>query len=183
MGKFLRATLAEQTAGFIRDAIRREHWKVRLPATRRLMTELDVSPRTLREALKILTDEGWVSPGAGRTPYLIGDATMPSGTPSRTLRLGILIFGEVENQPAPAQALLSHLLMQARLDGHDAFLVPVPAGYDPHKTGYLKKLAERAKADAWLLHHAPLETIRWFSGQAVPVLAIGGRSSAGDFTK
>lgn len=175
MTKFRRTTLVDQTVEYIRDGIRKGRWKHRLPGIRALAAELDVSSRTLLGALKALADAGDISSKGPRSPYVIA-STAPRSKQLRSLRVALLVPGAFEKQAPSLQALLLHIVYRARLDGHDAFILSSPTGKSPHKTGYLGRMVREAKADVWLLHHASLETIRWFGDNGVSCLTLGGRS-------
>lgn len=176
MTLFRRSTLVDQTAVFLRDGIRKGRWKQRLPGIRTLTTELDVSPRTLLAALKLLADEGAIASRSPRSPYLIVETNLRGKRETRSLRVAMLVPGSFENQTPGLQALLLRIIYRARLDGHEAIILATPTGKSPHKTGYLSKLVKEAKADLWLLHHPALETARWFEEHGIRALTLGGRS-------
>lgn len=177
MTKFHRTSLVDQTAEFLRDGIRTGRWKARLPGVRKLAEELDVSRRTLLAATKLLRDEGWLDAKSTGVAHTIVERSGTAPAAHRSLRVAMLIPGALERHNSHIREMLLRIITQARIDGHDAFIVATPVGKDQHKTGYLEKLVKEAKADAWLVHHASLETLRWFMEKQIPVLAMGGRSN------
>lgn len=177
MAKFRRVSLADQTAGYLRSDIATGVRRYRLPGVRKLSEELHVSPRTLLSALRLLVAEGLISSAGARSPYLIHETKARGAPETKSLRVALLIRGAPESHDKGIQAVLLRIIARLRLDGHDAFIVSTPSDKDPHKIGYLRKLVGDAKADAWLVHHAPFETVRWFSTQKTPFLVLGGRTS------
>ena len=58
MPEIPRISLPEQVAEHPREGIRRGQWSGHLPGVPRLAEELNVAPRTVRQALQLLEAEG-----------------------------------------------------------------------------------------------------------------------------
>ena len=67
-----RLTAAEQTADHLREGIRDGRWQEKLPGVLALAAECDVSPATMRTAIRLLEEEGWIrTAGAGKARTVV----------------------------------------------------------------------------------------------------------------
>ncbi len=170
-------SLITHSTDFLREALRLGEWTDVLPSERALCARLRISRPTLRAVLLRLEKEGMVSNVENkRRRVLVGG---PKAQPvPRTTTIGLLT-------PVPAQMMppfalfwldaLRGLLAEA---GFTLELHAAEACFSSRPAAALKKLVQRAPADAWVLFRSTPLMQHWFAGQDVPVVVAG--SCAGD---
>ena len=169
-----RLTVVEQTAAHLFKAIKAGRWRKELPGVRRLAAELGVSRDSISAALKVLENEGNLTPqGPGRNRQISERIQRPK----RALRVGILLHLPMDKQNAEMQRTLTELRHDIDKAGH----VWVPANnahwkLDGHPERIAKVVAE-ATADAWIVVAGSRGLLEWFAQQAAPTIAFGGASA------
>ncbi|MCF7674738.1 MAG: substrate-binding domain-containing protein [Akkermansiaceae bacterium] len=171
MSRIPRLSVAEQTAEHLREGFRKGRWSGTLPGVLRLVAELDVSPPTLRAALRILEAEGLlVSHGKGRSRTIAKVAAT-----RHALRVGILIH-DVPMVAMAQDGLIHQIKHELEAVGYVVFFTrksQIELGHDLQR---IKAMIAKTPADAWIVGAGSHEVLEWFSGQAVPCLAIYGRT-------
>ena len=163
---------AEQTAAYLREGLRRGHWRGTLPGLVRLAAELDVSTKTIQAALRQLEGEGLLSArGPGRSRAVTG-----RGSAQRSLRVGILLHdAPLDEQPQTTQVLfqIQHDLEAA---GHEVFFSRKTQVQLQHDVRRIVGHVGENPADAWVVVAGSRELLEWFAGQTMPSIALFGRT-------
>jgi DNA-binding LacI/PurR family transcriptional regulator len=166
-----RLSVAEQTAENLREGFREGLWSGTLPGVVLLAAELDVSPPTLRAALQILEEEGLlVSHGKGRSRTIADVA----GT-RHVLRVGILIHDVPVIGQAP-DGLIRQIKHELEAEGRVVFFTKKSQVQLQHNLRRIRAMVDKTPADAWIVGAGSLEILEWFSRQAVPCMALYGRT-------
>lgn len=166
-----RLSIAELTAGHLREGLRAGRWRHALPGVARLAVELDVSRDTVRSALRLLESEGLLGArGLGRSR-----AVTDQGPRRQRLRVGILLHDTLpEEQSKIAQMLLQ---VQRDLDVKDqeVFFLPKTQVQLHHDVGRITRMLGENPADAWIVVAGSQELLEWSAAQATPCFALFGR--------
>ena len=180
MKSLRRRSLAEQSAAHLRERLRAGHWAGKLPGVIPLSAELHVSQATLRGALRILEAEGLLTSGGlgrNRTVALSGKGIGNR----RALRVGILLHdarpvGYPKTSPlipSPVSLAIQHALEAA---GHAVFFSRKSQVELQHNVARISRLVGETPADAWVVVSGSRQVLEWFAEQAVPSIALYGRS-------
>jgi DNA-binding LacI/PurR family transcriptional regulator len=171
MSPISRLSIAEQTAAHLREGFQEGRWSGTLPGVLVLAAELGVSPPTLRVALGELEAEGLLVPhGKGRS-RTIADAA----TTRHALRVGILIH-DVPMEARTQDGLVQQIQHDLETAGHVAFFTRKSQAQLGHRLRRIKAMVAKTPADAWIVAAGSREVLKWFSGEAVPCLALYGRT-------
>jgi DNA-binding LacI/PurR family transcriptional regulator len=145
-------------------------WADRLPSERELCERLQVSRPTLRKALTVLAQEGWIRPQRG-LGWRVGHAKVRRVSTQRAKSVGILCFVPLDE--ASGFTLYSIDKLQTHL--HNAGLIAqVHAGTQYASQNFkqaLERLLRSAPADAWLLVGSPPDIVDWFGNRGLPVFS------------
>ncbi len=166
-----RLNAAEQTAALLREGIRVGRWSHSLPGELLLSAELDISPQTLRNALRELESEGLlVAHGRGRRRTIV-----KSSAPPHQLRVGILIH-ETPLKTSTPDALVQQIPHYLESAGHLTFFACKSQIDLQHDVTRIAEMTAKSPADAWIVDCGSPAILEWFSRQATPCLALYGRS-------
>ena len=173
MHPFRQRSLIEQIADHLRLGFHSGHWCGQLPGVRELVGELGVSKDTVEAALRILETEGSLeSRGPGRRKQII--LSRDSKGKGRALRVGILLSEPLRQINLNSQELMLGLIRRIENAGHVCFAADRSMTELGYKLPRIARMAESAKADAWVAYSAPAEVLEWFVRRSLPVMAIGG---------
>lgn len=186
MPRLQRATLVDQTAGFLRKGISKGRWSGRLPGALKLSRELDVSKDTLMAALAVLEDEGLlVSRGVGKAREIAAGGKSPPGKIAaaprvrRRLRVGILPYEDSHHSPAFKQRQLLAIAHGIESAGHTAFFAPRSQVACKGDLGRIGAMVAAGDADLWVVMNGLQEVAEWFRARRIPYFALGGRTAGG----
>jgi len=170
MSKLRILTASEQVAAHLRQEILRGMWTGTMPGEDRLVAELGVGRDTIKTAVKLLEQEGWLLPqGKGRRRLIV----LPEHSATPQLKIRILAYEKGDRQSIYGEGLLhalheeGHAAGFAEKDLHDLKM-------DPKRVA---RFVRRHPADAWVIIAGPSEVLQWFSQQPFPSFALFGRSS------
>lgn len=171
MSAFHRLTASEQCAAHLREGIKTGRWGVKLPGVVNLAEQLDVSPATMQAALRELEAEGMlVAQGRGR------NRTIATLVPvRRSLRIGILTH-DVLKARIQENAVVQQVYHGLKGIGHEPFYTRKSQTQLGHDLLRIKKMVTQDAADAWIVCAGSLPVIEWFSQQALPCIALYGRT-------
>lgn len=165
---------AEQAAEQLKQLVSDGSLGPELPGVETLAVECGVSPVTMRQGLRILEREGFVSNlGPGRRRTVQG--SLRQSTRGRSLQVGMLSSSGRESIDLGYRKVLDVFESELFSQGHRFFILPVTQrdlGYD---TGRIIKRVEKEKVDLWLVESAQAELLRWFANRPQPVFACGGQ--------
>ncbi|MCH7226352.1 substrate-binding domain-containing protein [Haloferula sp. A504] len=170
MRKLQILTASEQVAAHLRQEILRGIWTGTMPGEDRLVARLGVGRDTLKTAVKLLEQEGWLVPqGKGRRRLIV----LPESAATPQLRISILAYEKADRQSIHGEGLLhalqeeGHAVHFAEKDLHDLKM-------DPRRVA---RFVGDHPADAWVIIAGSSAVLQWFSEQPFPSFAIFGRSS------
>ena len=160
-------TAAEQVAERLREDLMRGTWVDLMPGEDRLMARLGVGRNTIREALILLEQYGYLqSQGTGKQRRI----TLPKNAPSPAMRVGLLLYDKQE-QVANGINLLKQSLSDA---GHQVSTAPkclTDLKMDPKR---VVAYAKRQDVDAWVVQSAPKAILESLLIQSTPVFSYYG---------
>lgn len=169
-----RQTAAEQTAAHLREGIRAGRWVGKLPGVLALATECDVSPATMRAAVRMLERDGWIrGAGAGRA-RTVGVPEEPAKEVSDSLRVTILPGMRLTDEDGAFQKVVMRLQNEIEQAGHlcrIALKSQEDLGHDVERIG---RFVQTHPSDAWVIIGSKRAVVAWFAAQAFPTICIGG---------
>ena len=169
-----RLTAAEQTAVHLREGIRAGRWWGRLPGVLALAAECDVSPATMRGAIRLLEEEGWIhAAGAGR-PRTAGPPEDGQAGVRRSLRVMVLPGMRMRDEDAAFQQVVSLLQHDLEAAGHVCRIAQKSQEDLRHDVGRIERFVSRQASDAWVVIGGRHEVVAWFARQPQPAICIGG---------
>lgn len=142
-----------------------------MPGKDRLARELEVSPRTVERALKLLENEKVLeAQGLGKRRRVVAP---DAGSEVRPLLVRILAYERSDED------LLHHIHLQGELQraGHTARFATKSLqdlGMDVKRVAHF---VEKTAADAWVVCSGSRPVLEWFAQQPVPAFAFFGSSS------
>ena len=123
-----RLPLVEQTAAYLREGFQSGRWSELLPGVLQLAADLMVGKRTVRAALVLLEQEGWIeSCGVGRRRKIATGRIEKS--PGRTLRIGVMLYAPLEEEDGPTISILLGIKHAIETQGHAS---PSPTAPTPN---------------------------------------------------
>src|SRR5208337_1969607 len=164
-----RRSLVDETARALKEWIATGTLSEELPGEMQLKSRLGVGRDTLRRALHILTDEGWLCPAGQGRARRVAPGRSPS-LAAATCHLPVTFIS-----PYPVVQRLTVIEMEetrARLaDQGRALHFIAPAIYhQKHPQHHLERLVRENPSAAWVLHIASEPLQRWFEQRALPTL-------------
>ncbi len=170
-----RLNLSEQAAQHLREGFQAGRWSGKLPGIWLLAKELGVSRDTVRDALRLLEEEGLVTNcGAGKSRAVNKDGSVPV---RRLLRLGILLPSPLEKDNAHTHELIYSVKQAIEALGHLCFIAPKSSQQLRHRIERIRRYMADCQADAWIVYSARREVLEMVSTSALPILALGGEST------
>lgn len=172
-----RLSLVEQTAAHLREGIRSGRWSGQLPGVLRLATTLDVSKDTVRAALRIIEQEGFLTGmGHGRNRTVVSSEKAIGSR--RPLRVALLFRDALEDQNSSMQRLVLQVQRRVEAAGHTCFFAPRTQTGLKFSVARIARVVNLTPADAWIVAGGDLPLLQWFAQQSVPAMALGGRHGA-----
>jgi DNA-binding LacI/PurR family transcriptional regulator len=159
----------------IKDGLGEGKWSGNLPGVQRLSVELDVSPHTVRRALRQLEAEGFLGGrGLGRSRGIT--AASESHYLKRPLRIAILRH-DVHLSDSPQTSLvLTDIIHSLEAVGMTVFYCKKSLIELKNDVPRLARQLLSAKADAWIVEAGSLPLLEWCSTQSTPCMALYGRT-------
>ncbi len=168
---FRRATLVEQAAQALRQALHDGTLPDPLPGEYQLAARLGVSRPTLRGALAMLAREGLLAQGQGRRTRLTATAaTRPHTSPPRLCVVSPLTRGLIFPDEHPVLTQL-HTGAAAKGIGWEEVLDARFGGAKPEAR--LQQLVRSRPGACWILLGATAAMQRWFVRAGLPTLVLG----------
>ena len=168
--EFSARTVADQTAEFLRNALRSGRWQGCLPPERVLALELRVSRPTLRKAMKELEREGMLAKTRGHSCRILTKSA-PKALREKTVMLltrqdnllkgwpGMMLIETIRRQLAAAGFRLE-LLFSEKLHQANAPVV-------------LEKLVSQYVSRVWILQSQTEAVQRWFTARDLRAVVLG----------
>jgi DNA-binding LacI/PurR family transcriptional regulator len=165
----------ELVAARLRDGLDGGCWSGNLPGVGRLAAELDVSPHTVRRALRQLEAEGVVGGrGLGRSRGII--ATSGPGVLRRPLRVAILRHDAHLADDPETSLVLTEIMHSLQAAGHDAIFCNKSQLELKHDIRRTTSQLANTPADAWVVESGSRPLLEWCAAQPTPCLALYGRT-------
>lgn len=173
--KIRKLTAAEQTANHLRMGIRNGRWQGKLPGVLSLASECDVSPATMRAAIRQLEEEGWIlASGAGRARIASMRAKEGKAAARRSLRVVILPGMRLTNEDGAFQQVVMRLQHELELAGHVCRISLKSQEDLKQDVGKIERFIQAHPADAWVVIGPKREVVERLIGQQHPAICIGG---------
>ena len=170
MRPFIALSTAAQLAAHLREEILRGALRDELPGYRLLAGRMAVNHKTMREALRLLEEDGFLVPqGSGRRCRI----RLPQGNAPTGFRVTILPFEEEDRRVAYHRDILD------RLDraGHAVAFADKSLADLDFNVRRLARFVRKHPTDAWVVVAGSRAVLEWFAEQPVPVFALAGRSA------
>jgi DNA-binding LacI/PurR family transcriptional regulator len=164
-----RISLVDETARVLKEWIATGRLSGELPGELRLIERLGIGRNTLRQALLLLSAEGWLLPAAQGKPRHVSDNRLPAHAEAvRHLPVTFL-------SPYPVVQRLTVLEMEetrARLaeQGRALHFLSPGVFHIKHPQKRLERLVREYPSAAWVLHIASEPVQRWFDERGLPTL-------------
>ncbi len=174
LGQLHRTPLHDQVADLLREEMRDGRWQEWMPSERILLAKLNVSRKTLRDALRLLVNDGLltVEPRQG---YRIASQGVVMGTaPSRRLmELGLICPEHIFSMPPYVIKLVD---IVRGLCAEAGFQLEVLEGrrfarVDPGRM--MPKVVRSFPKACWILIMADEKLQRWFERSGTPAVIYG----------
>jgi LacI family transcriptional regulator len=170
-----RISLPELTAIHLRKGVREGRWSGSLPGVLRLAAELDVSPFTVRRALRQLESEGVLTgSGLGRSRNIA--AHDKTKTSPRRLRVAILRHDAHLADNPQTSLVLTEIMQSLEAAGHDVFFCKKSQIELKHDVRRMTSQLASTPADAWVVEAGSRPLLEWCATQPTPCLALYGRT-------
>ncbi len=165
----------ELVAGCLREGLHEGRWSGSLPGVLRLAAELNVSPFTVRRALRQLEAEGVLGGrGLGRSR---GIAAPGQATASRRrLRVAILRYDAHLADSPQTSLVLVGIMHSLEAAGHDVFFCKKSQLELRHDVRRMTRQLASTPADAWVVESGSRPLLEWCATQPNPCLALYGRT-------
>jgi len=169
-----RKSLSDQLATRILEAIETGRWKKLLPGERQLSKEYQVSRSTLRAALRILREEGYLRSRQGSGNFIVRTRLRKERRdPPR--QVGLLIAKASSFLTSSHERLL--LEIRERLAENNCSLKKFSGArfLRPNPDNELDKVVSGNPMSCWILLASTERIQRWFSKQSIPCMILGSR--------
>ncbi len=169
-----RTSLIHETATTLKEWIRRGILRDVLPGELQLKARLGVGRDTLRHALKILADDGWVTNASkGQQRRVQSGRTVEEETSPVA---GVLPVTFLSPNPVECRVTLLELEdTQKRLSqqGRAIRFIAPEIFQLKHPEKQLDRIVRTHPSSAWILHMSNLPMQKWFGDNGVPALIYG----------
>jgi DNA-binding LacI/PurR family transcriptional regulator len=164
---FRRASLSDQAAGALREAVRSRVWGPILPGEHVLARQLGISRPSVRAALACLAGEGLIVISKGRRTRVVGHSAHAAAKAHPTVCL-------ISSAP-PASDHPVILEMKAELAAHgvgwEEVIDSAIGGKRPEHR--LEEIVTRRHQVCWLLLSVSAPIQRWFEASGIPAMVLG----------
>jgi DNA-binding LacI/PurR family transcriptional regulator len=170
-----RFSLPERIAERLREDLHQGRWSGHLPGVPQLAADLDVAPRTVQRALRLLEAEGLLTGrGLGRSR---GITTAGANIASqRPLRVAVLRHDARLTDNSQNAAVLNEIMHSLEAAGHTVFSCRKSQIELRHEVRRITGEMAKIPADAWIIEAGSRPLLEWCAGQPTPCLALYGRT-------
>jgi DNA-binding LacI/PurR family transcriptional regulator len=168
-----RTSLIHETAATLKEWIRSGVLKDVLPGELHLKTRLGVGRDTLRLALKLLTEEGWVTPASKGQQRRVqeGRAAPDQEAPTELLPVTFLSPHAIEHRVTLLE--LEDTRLRLAEQGRNLRFVAPDIFHLQNPDRQLERLVRAHPSTAWVLYLASEQIQRWFDRNGIPTLIYG----------
>lgn len=169
-----RQTIAGQTAAHLLEGMKKGRWQGELPGVNSLSVELGVSRETIRQALGMIEEQGFLEKrGAGKARIIA--TNMGRHRVTNRLRVVILLHDRLEDEFSITLNLILEIRHRLEAAGHVCVFARKSQTDLKRNPGRIIRFVQQTPSEVWIVMSGSLELLQWFEGSKVPVLAIGGR--------
>jgi DNA-binding LacI/PurR family transcriptional regulator len=175
-----RLSVVAQIAAFLKEGIKSHEWDKWLPSERELCGQLQVARMTLRAALKLLQNQGWIRTSPGKRTRIVARPRRPrSVVGDRVLLLTPVAMESLRPFTILCISELRELLAQAgyHLEHH-----PTHALSGQGSVQVLESLLRQLRPAGCVLAASTHKLQEWFSGHRVPCVIVGSGHPAVDLS-
>lgn len=162
--------VADQTAEFLRDAIRSGRWRGCLPSERALALELRVSRPTLRKAMAGLEREGMLAKTRRHSRRIL---TRSAPEASRAKTVALLTRQDDLLKDWQGMMLIETIRRQLADEGIRLELFFSEKLHRTHAPDFLEKIASQYAPQAWILQSQTGAVQHWFMAQGLQTVVLG----------
>lgn len=167
-----RNSLAAQSADSIRKAIEEGTWREYLPSERRLCEMLRVSRPTIRTALRLLAEGGWLEIRQGRRNRLLNRPQRSlARRPSRLI--GIVTPEHLSRVPIATYQIISEMRAHLAEQGFTTEVLVCQAHSARAQGRKLEEFVRQNRILCCVLISVSKDIQKWFSTHSVPALVLG----------
>lgn len=169
MAHFSVQSPAQQLAKHLREEIGNGVWTETMPGTIKLAADLGLDRRVVIQALKLLEKEGLVkSQGNGLPRQIVSSMARKEATP---LRIMVLLYESNDTQ----DYYITEMVHQLQAAGHRVSYAANTMSALGMDVVRIANMAQKTKADAWVVRSGPQKVLEWFANQEAPCFALFGR--------
>jgi DNA-binding LacI/PurR family transcriptional regulator len=167
MAHFQTQSASEQVAAHLKDQVKQGEWIGTMPGEDCLMRQLGVGAATVREALKLLENEGLlVGQGAGRRRKIV----LPKDHAPPALQVAVLFYEKGDE----THDMLVRFQNKLKAAGHTVVQAPKNLTDLGGNLRRLDRMIKDTRADAWVVIAGSREEIQCFVHRQVPVFTLFG---------
>lgn len=170
-----RTSLVDQLVAILRARLESGEWKTRVTGEHKLCQQLQVSRPTLRKALTVLAEEGWLRAERGLGWRVMSQSTTQVGT-RPVQKIGLLCFVSLNEATHFSLYQIDELQNHLQRAGYP---VEIFAGAEYASQNYrtaLGRLVENSGVSHWVLLGPTAKVQEWFVSQQLAAFA----SATGD---
>lgn len=168
-----RISLVAQTAAVLMEQIKSGRWIGWLPGEHELSTQMQVSRKTVRAALKQLLRQGVIRRSKGRRTQIVQKTHNGSRPTSNSVVM--LLPGPLQSLNPLAVFLVGQLREHLTKAGYPLEIQTSRVPYRARGTDCLKSLAETLRPIGWVLFQSTEPMQRWFATRRLPCVLVGSR--------
>jgi DNA-binding LacI/PurR family transcriptional regulator len=168
-----RTSLVTETAETLKKWIVDGDLSEMLPGELRLKALLGVSRNTLRLALKVLTDEHWLSSTAQGRQRRVQKHRLPPLQPATERRLPVTFLSPFPTVDRIVLLELEDLQMHLSEQGRELRFIAPNIFNLRRPEWHLKRLVKENPSSAWMLHSVTESMQQWFERQGIPAFLYG----------
>ncbi len=168
----------ETIANQIRDMILGQRWGQNLPSERELTQMLSVGRETIRKALSLLEQTGWIAPPHRNSPRVIihqqakPDENSPvASNPMESL--GLITTVPIDRLPQQVLVELYEIEKVLEYDNLKLRVYEMPWAIGDNPEAKLDQLVLNSNHICWVLYQTSEETQLWFRHHNIPCLVRG----------
>lgn len=171
-----RIPLSSQIANLLEQHIREEGWTGTLPGYRKLCELLEVSPRTVHEALDLLERRQVIMPSSQGRPRQIR-ASSGAWVPNARQRKSLLILSDMpmQMQDIATRRVVEKIDQKFGKKGWDIDCI----AHEEYASGRpgkgMEQLYSRHRHHRWLLVMPSLAMTQWCSARGLRIICLGGQ--------
>ncbi|MFC4991617.1 substrate-binding domain-containing protein [Rubritalea tangerina] len=169
-------SILAQTTQVLRHSIHQGKWKLTLPSERKLALELEVGRTTLRRALEVVTEQGYLAPCEPGKARKIADplpAAPDLHSPTQPALVVWLTTLTEEQMPHLILRAIANLRITLPNINAQLEVITLPTSLIHSPPEKLSAWAESLNAKVWLLQSLPQDVRSWFAHSPHHTIGLG----------